>query len=76
METFSASLDFVWGISRTKTSDAELWCFLWSAPWIKGWVNSREAGDLIRHRTNYDVIVMITSQLFKYVKHKHLFLIP
>ena len=22
--------------------------------WINGWVNSREAGDLIRHRTHYD----------------------
>ena len=25
---------------------------------IKGWVNSREAGDLRRHRAHYDVIVM------------------
>ena len=25
-------------IPRTKASDAELWCFLWSAPWINGWV--------------------------------------
>ena len=23
----------------TKASDAELWCFLWYAPWINGWVN-------------------------------------
>ena len=27
--------------------------------WINGWVNNREAGDLRRHRTNYDVTVMI-----------------
>ena len=47
-----------WLISRTKASDAELWCFLWSAPWINGWVNNREAGDLRRHRAHYDVIVM------------------
>ena len=33
-------------IPLTKASDAELSCFLWSAPWIKGWVNNREAGDL------------------------------
>ena len=33
--------------------------FLWSAPWIKGWVNNHEAGDLRRHRAHYDVIVMI-----------------
>ena len=45
-------------IPLTKASDAELWCFLWSAPWINGWVNNREAGDLRRHRAHYDVIVM------------------
>ena len=28
------------------------------APWINGWVNNREAGDLRRHHTNYDVNVM------------------
>ena len=27
--------------------------------WIKGWVNNRKAGDLRRHRTHYDVTVMI-----------------
>ena len=26
-------------IPRTKASDAELWCFLWSAPWINAWAN-------------------------------------
>ena len=41
-------------IPLTKASDAELWCFHWSAPWV----NNREAGDLRRHRTHYDVIVM------------------
>ena len=45
-------------IPHTKASDAELWCFLWFAPWINGWVNNREAGDLIRHRAHYDVIVI------------------
>ena len=29
--------------------------------WINGWVNNREAGDLRRHRTHYDVNVMITK---------------
>ena len=33
--------------------------FLWSAPWINGWVNNREAGDLRRHRAHYDVNVML-----------------
>ena len=50
-------------IPLTKTSDAELWCFLWSAPWINGWVNNREAGDLRRHRVHYDVIVMLQIAL-------------
>ena len=49
-------------IPLTKASDAELWCFLWSAPWINGWVNNRKAGDLRRHRAHYDVIVM-SSQM-------------
>ena len=31
---------------HTKGSDAELWCFLRSAPWINGGVNNRGAGDL------------------------------
>ena len=45
-------------IPRTKASDAELWCFLWYAPWINGWVNTHEAGYLRRYRAHYDVIVM------------------
>ena len=52
-------------ISLTKASDAELWCFLWSAPWINGWVNSGETGDLRRHHVHYDVIVMNIHQ-YKY----------
>ena len=31
--------------------------FLWSAPWINGWVNNRKAGDLRCLRAHYDVIV-------------------
>ena len=45
-------------IPLTKASDPELWCFLWSTPWINGWVNNREAGYLRRHRAHYDVIVI------------------
>ena len=45
-------------IPRSKASNAGLWCFLWSAPWINGWVNNHETGDLRRQRTHYDVIVM------------------
>ena len=44
---------------------SEMLCFLltsilyilWYAPWINGWVNNREAGDLRKHRAHYDVIV-------------------
>ena len=50
-------------IPRTKASDAELWCFLWSAPWINGWVNTREAGDLRFHRADYEVIVMHIAEI-------------
>ena len=35
--------------------------FPWSVPWINGWVNNREAGDLRRHRAHYGVTVMILS---------------
>ena len=31
--------------------------------WINGWANNREAGDLRRHRVNYDVIVMEYRQI-------------
>ena len=48
-------------IPLTKANDAELWCFLWSVPWINGWVNNCEAGDLRRRHTHYDVIVMIAN---------------
>ena len=49
-------------IPRTKASDAELWCFLWSVPWINGWVNNSEVGDLRRQRTHYDVIAMVRNK--------------
>ena len=45
-------------LPMTKASNGELWCFLWSAPWINGWVYNCEAGDLRRHLAQYDVIVM------------------
>ena len=54
---FSALLAFCAGNSPVtgefpsqRASDAELWHFLWSAPWINGWVNNRDACDLRRHR--------------------------
>ena len=54
---------FMRGIHRwipsTKASDAELWLFFFICAWINDWVNNREAGDLRRHRTHYDINVMI-----------------
>ena len=41
-------------IPRTKTSDAEFWCFLW--------FNNGYAGDLRRNLADYDVIVMWYSR--------------
>ena len=55
MESFSALLALCAGKSpvtcdpRTKASDAELWCFFICAR-INGWINTREAGNLRRHR--------------------------
>ena len=43
---------------RAMASDAELWCFLWSAPWINGWINNPEASNLRRQRAHCDVIAM------------------
>ena len=52
-------------IPLTKASDAELWYYLWSAPWINGWINNHEAGDLRRYRAHYDVIVMLNNLTFR-----------
>ena len=48
-------------IPRTKASEAEFRYFLWSAGWINGWVNNREAGDLRRNHAHYDGIVMMSD---------------
>ena len=59
IEAFSALLTLCAGNSPVtgefpaqRDSDAELWCFLWSAPWINGWVKNREAGDLRRNHAH------------------------
>ena len=44
------------GIPVTKACDAELGCFL--CAWWNGWLNTRDAGDLRRHRAHYDVTVI------------------
>ena len=55
---------FVRGIYRviplTKASDAEHWCFLWSAL-TNDWANTRDAEDLRRHRAHCDMNVIING---------------
>ena len=58
-----------WKISLTTASDTDLWCFLWSAPWINGWVNNRGAGEMRRHRAHYDVILMLNAESERLVDH-------
>ena len=45
-------------LSHTKASDAELWCFLWSAL-NKRLIKECKAGNLRRHHVHYDVTVMV-----------------
>ena len=63
METFSALLDLWAGNSPVNSPHKGQWrgalMFSLICAWINGWVNNREAGYLRRHRTHYDVIVMI-----------------
>ena len=58
---------FMSGIRRSyslhKASDAEVWCFLWSAPEKKKRL-SRDAGDLRRYRSHYDVTTMASLYFF------------
>ena len=46
--------------------------FFFICAWINHWVNNGEAGDLRRHRTHYDAIVVamsltVTTNLFQWV---------
>ena len=64
METFSRNWPFVRGIHRSPVTSPHKgqWrgalMFSLICVWINDWVNNREAGDLRRYRTHYDVIVM------------------
>ena len=62
MDTFSRLLAICAGNSpvtceftahRPVMRSFDVWC-----AWINGWVNTRDAGDLRRHRPHYDVTVM------------------
>ena len=56
---------FVWGIHRSPETSPHKghWrgalIFSLICVWINGWVNNREAGDLRRYRSHYDVSVML-----------------
>ena len=60
LETFSALLALCARIHRWLPPHKGQWrgALMFSLIWTNGWVNNREAGDLRRHRTHYDVIVM------------------
>ena len=68
METFAALLALCAGNSPVPVNSphkgqwrgALMFSLIYA--WINDWVNNREAGDLIRHRGHYDVIVMIWSR--------------
>ena len=61
---------FVWGIhwslvdSPYKGQWSRALMFSLVCAWINGWVNSHEAGDLRRHHTHYDIIVMTNGKLW------------
>ena len=66
---------FVDGIHRSPVNSPHKgqWCgalmFLWSAPWINGWVNNWEASDLRRHHAHYDVTVLnIVARCLAFIK--------
>ena len=83
MKTFSALLVLCVGIHRSPVNSPcrgqwrGILIFSLICAWINGWVNNREASDLRRHRSHYDVIVMIepwrncySSSIFSMVCHR------
>ena len=75
METFSALLTFCVGNSPLPVNSPHKgqWrgalVFSLICARIKNWVNSREAGDLIRHRGHYDISVMKSAPYPRDVRH-------
>ena len=67
METFSTLLALSVGNSPVTAQRYGLWrgalMFSMICTWINGWVNNREAGDLIRHRAHYDVTAMNSAHI-------------
>ena len=69
MKTFSVLLALCEGIHQSPlvSPHKSQWCgaFMFSliCVWTNGWANNRDAGDLGRHSTHYDVTVMILLRL-------------
>ena len=63
----------MWGIHRSpvnspyKDKRRGALMFYMTCAWINAWINSREAGGLIRHRAHYDAIVMDPRHLSVHV---------
>ena len=55
----SALLALCAGKSPVGSHHKDIWCSLWSAR-TNGWAKNRDACDLRRHRTHYDITVMIS----------------
>ena len=67
---FARYWPFVWGIHRSPVNSPHkgqwLGALMFSliCAWINGWLNNRAAGDLRRHRAQYDVFVMARREHF------------
>ena len=71
METFFVLLAFCAGNSPVTDEFPSQRPVTWSfhvliGVWINAWVNNHEAGDLRRHHTHYDAIVMVTHIWIKF----------
>ena len=72
MKTFFTSLTLCAGNSPHKGQWRGALIFSFICASINGWVNTREAGDLRRHRAHYEVIVMLWSLTFSFLNNLHI----
>ena len=50
-------------LPRTKGSDAELWCFLWSAPLICYWIETKDPGTWQIFNSSWDQLILRRGSL-------------
>ena len=71
MEAFSSLLGLCEGNSPVDSPHKDHWrgalMFFFISPWRNGWANNRDADDLRRHRTHYDVTVMRGFGLYQFL---------